>query len=290
MTFPSSLLIINKLSVEKGVHYAIKQLETDTPGETGTTTRWETTKTVDDPEERKRGINLVERLNTHIRKTTEGVKCSFGIVAPMKAEEVLDEVNSYVKREVNEFNATARFTHIEFRPMVVKLASDDERAMKAMSEQITGTLDELQSAMDKFDIKNVRAVVSKLVGFDKIIPNGRGKAITDLIKTVRKQASAFIKSAGEKVNDMEAAKAQIDASVVDRARFAVFAAPGETVDTASLGLKTVDAGRFAPITSPVASPAPEPEPIEEEPEAEPIPEPAVMASAPAADDVAAFII
>ena len=286
LTFEPSVLIIPNISVNGGVEYdtAVKGTHIDEQGRE--VTEWETIKRVLDPAERAEAVNLARTIKRAIRNDTGSVETKFGLVCPTSNGDSIDPAEADIRRRVAEFNSRSRYSKLSFTPMFVEIASDDERAIAAMTQNMLEAMADLEKAMKAMDVKRTKDIINKLVGMDQLLPEGRGQAIKDLVKTVRKQANRFAKVCREKGEEVARAEAAIKSSVVSRARFAVFGSVADEEEPEQAEPETLAQETEAVEEAPEPITAPTHEPEVAEPQR--TPEPAMAAESKSEDLVMVF--
>lgn len=240
-----SRLILTNLSVVGGATYEKEILKEETNGAVHEKD-WKTKRRIMDKAERDEAISMSGRLQTKIKNDLGAVKSVFGLhVALEKASaEKIEDVISDVRDEVRAFNAKSRFTKVNFNPIIIEVQSGDRLAMQALMDNFTEMFNNLKLAMAANNIDATSTLVNKLVGFDQILPAGRGAELTELVKAVRKQCRSFNKIAKEKGEAAAKIKAELDNSVVDRARFVLFGNDDAVDDDQDNAMPATDVARF----------------------------------------------
>ena len=262
------LLFVLATKVTGGVHYQKRDLDpgeeadpvidgdTGAPlsasgGEKTVTTKWETTKTIDDAEEFDRATKIRSECRTLIMSAL--VQTPFGFsICPMDQEPALDERIAQAKAKAAIFNSGAVHTRIDIFPNRGVMAQTKAEAVEAVQVQCATLLKDLNAAISAGEVSTIRELSGKLTQMGKLQEkqsSARG-ALDRAVAAARKIARDVKRAAvaGERVADvLEKAKT----SPIASARF-VFTggAEGELDDLFAegpeeQGLPTVAVGRFA---------------------------------------------
>jgi hypothetical protein len=194
-TLRPGFLVSVKTSVAGNVRYKTFELEQDHVTVTGERkARWETERTITDPEEHERAIKARGLARSAVQ--TVCAKSAFGLLCP---EANVDKLNAAVAkaREITEsFNSNATLTRVHFNVLVGRIAPDDVEAVKAINSEIRDLMDAMASGLAAMDVKVVREAAIKAKSVSAMLDANASERVQKAISVARAAACAVVK-AGE---------------------------------------------------------------------------------------------
>lgn len=207
------LLVAVKSTVAGGVQYARKEIETGREVST-----WETTRTMEDPDEHNRAVRVRGACLSLIRGRC--ILTSFGLLCPQAEEYTLDAAIDAARRLEDEFNSTARHTRVEVRVLRGRIASTDEQAAQAISSEIRGLVSAMEEGVSKLDPAAIRDAASRAKRAAAMLSPDRAAIVSEAVKSARDAAKAIVKRAEEGLPATLAALETVDQSAIATARVA----------------------------------------------------------------------
>jgi len=189
---------------------------------------WKTDKLINDKDERNKAVCMASQIKRSVNKL--GRENELGTIVPVENEEALDDLIEKCKQDVADFNATGVYTHLRFTALKFFISGENEVALEDMLGDLRETLDELRSAVKSADFQSIRSVVTKLKGFDMVLPKSAAEHLQRAIADARKQATDVRKSLEERGKDLEDVQREMNTTCVDFARFAVMD-PSEALES-----------------------------------------------------------
>jgi len=219
-------LVVFKCGVHGGLSYRHSDGKTERQGKREDS-EWKTQKTVNDKEERNKGVSLAGRVKRAVERL--GRANELGTIVPVDREAELEEMIEKCKRDVREFNATSTYTNLRFRALKFAISGENEVALGDMLSELRELLDALRDAVKAADVKGIRDVAKQLKGFDAVLPEDAADYLQRAVADAKKQAGLARKSLEERGMQLEDVQREMNASTVDFARFAVMQ-PGEELE------------------------------------------------------------
>lgn len=230
------LLIALTSRVAGGVRYTRTPLES--PDERSA--RWETLRTVEDPEERDRAL----QTRSLALRTIRGVCAStaFGLLCPEDREADLDAAVVTAMALRAEHNATAKTTRVELYLLKGRIAASDEEAARAIGSEVASMIDAMNSGIDRLDPKAIREAATKARELAGMLGPETAETVASAIEAARRAARQIVARV-EKGGELAAVVlADIQRGAIERARIAfldaddvVQAGPGEALPAVDLG-------------------------------------------------------
>jgi hypothetical protein len=284
------ILVSLKTQLQGGVYYNRQDLAVDVPapveGEAGAAatqaaiSRWETTKVIDDVEEHKRATKARSAASSLIRAVTTAT--SFGLLCPESREVDLDKVIAEARKIADEHNATAQSTQVSVFVLKGRIASSDEEAARAIANEVSGLLRQMEEGIRKVDVTAIRDAANRARKMGAVLDEAQAKQLSEAVTSAREAARLIVKRVENGGEAAEVVLGELDTKAISSARFAFLdleagAAPaGATMPAVELGRTAaldLPEGEAAPAVA--SGPAvqldleiPEPPAVEAEPEPE----------------------
>lgn len=213
-TIRPGILVALKTSVRGGVRYERTQLSVDIDN----AERWETTKIVNNPEElaaaskaRSEAANMVMRACN---------RTSFGLLCPERYEPELDAAIIRAQDIVDQFNQTARYTHVSIYVLKGRVAASDEVAAQAIAAEVTDLITAMGKGIEEMDPKAVRDAAGKARQMLNVLTDENAERVEVAIEAARKAARDIVRRIEKKGEEAAVVLADIDRSQIDAARIA----------------------------------------------------------------------
>jgi len=207
-------------------------------------------KTVTDPAEYQRAVELASKLRSSLRGLGKTLHSGV-LLVPKDKDAQLEEALLAVKTRASEFNQTAVHHHVRVSQLRAALTSDVEQAARDMAYTLQKTLEDMQSALAACDVKRMREVAASAKTIIPVLPEKEAKLLGAAVDSVRQQAT-FIKSSLEKKElEFEEVSQLITYGPINAARMAAlsYAAPVE-IEAAR---ESLSRSRFAGLQPDVSS-------------------------------------
>ena len=218
-TLKPGLLVSLKTSVTGGVDYQRNELEADHATDTGErVAKWETTRTIADPNEYERAIQARGKA----RNTITSVCCSssFGLLCPSARELELQQAIEAARQITEEYNRTAAASRVDVYVLLGRVAQDDVEAARAIGAEVRDLLDSMQAGIKMADPDIIRDAASKARAIGGMLTEQAAERVSAAVSEARKAARDIVRRV-EKAGEI-ATKVVSELSVksINEARFA----------------------------------------------------------------------
>lgn len=239
------LLVALKSTVAGGVSYERKDLPADDLAEQGKdTARWETIRTIEDPEEHKRATIARSLAVKEIRKVCS--LTSFGLLCPESMEAELDAAIARARSIVALHNEGAQHTKVNVFALKGRIASSDTEAARAIGQEIASLIEGMNSAIDRLDVAAIRDAATKAREMSAMLSPELSQRVGEAVDAARKAARTIVRRVEKEGEQAAVVLADIQRGAIEKARIAFLdlddAAP---VVTSEPALPSVDVQRFA---------------------------------------------
>lgn len=232
------ILVALKTNVNGGMSYSRNIVESS---EDDKVMKWETTRYMDDPEERKLAGETAGKASRLISKLC--VRTTFGLLCPTEREAELDEAVTEMRAVVGAWNETARYSFIHCSAIKGRIADNDEEAIRAIVQEARELLDRMDKGLDESDVKLIRDAANKAKKLSEMMVPGTGDQIDDALAAARRAARAIVKQAESTNQRVAAAIVSAEREAFDAARVRFIETSDEVIDS----LPSVDLQRAASI-------------------------------------------
>lgn len=179
-------------SLKGGVQYQTIHEESDKSSDGALTEKWETTKTVFDAAEHDRAVKVRGAAQYQVRRLC--VVTPFCLLCPESAEGELDIGVEIAKKIVDDFNATAVYTRINFYVLKARLLGNDESTAKAIAGEMRSLLSEMGDAIQKMDPEAIREALTKANQVSEMLVEEQQEKVSLAIELARKAAREITKN------------------------------------------------------------------------------------------------
>ena len=178
------LLVGLTSEVSGGVRYQKKYLGTDRPDPR--ISRWETTKTTDDPEELQRASAARSAARSAI--TSVCIETPVGLLCPQDRVAELDAAVTEAERIVAQHNASALHTWVSVNVLPAEIVASSERSNRAIAAQMAGLVDQMRMALETANPKAMREVATKAKSLSAMLAPAQEEAALAAVESVRRAA------------------------------------------------------------------------------------------------------
>ena len=201
-TLRPGLLVSLKTSITGNVSYDRRDIESNHRTEEGKSkAKWETERTVEDPEELERAAETRGKAASLIRSVC--AKSAFGLLCPETAAEELTKAVENARALAEEFNSTAKLTRVTIYVMTGRIAPDDVEAVKALNSEVRDLLSDMQRGVEKFDVKVIRESASKAKQLGAMLSVEAAGRVQVAIDAARGAASKIVKAGEEAAKELD---------------------------------------------------------------------------------------
>lgn len=194
-TLRPGLLVSLSTSIKGNVNYVkvfLVNPHMDEDGQERAT--WETTRVIADPAEHEAAVKVRGQVTYLVRKQcTNSAKW---LLCPENKADELYAAIADAHRLTDQFNATAKLTHVDFSVIIGHVAADDAEAVKAVSIELRNLMETMESGVKALDVKTIRDAANKANEIGKMLSD-TAKGRLDVAVTAARQAASKIVKAGE---------------------------------------------------------------------------------------------
>src|SRR5574341_894396 len=159
-TLKPGLLVSMKTSIKGGVDYLRAEIERDRTTEAGErVAKWETTRTIHDPQEYGRAIQARGKARSAIISACN--QTSFGLLCPEAREPELRTAIEVARIIADDFNTTAQHSTIEVYVITGRVAQNDVEAARAIAAEVRDLMEAMQAGIKATDATAIREAASK---------------------------------------------------------------------------------------------------------------------------------
>jgi hypothetical protein len=192
-TLRPGLLVSLKSTIRGNVTYTKKTIDEKKEAK-GSKLRWETVRTITDNDEHERAV--VARTKCRVLIASVCAASAFGLLCPEDREKDLATAIEAARKEADEFNKSAKYSHLGVYVMTGRIAQDDVEAVKAINSEVRDLLRDMQSGIKSLDVKAIREAARKARNLGAMLTPEAEKRIKDAIDAARGVARDIVK-AGE---------------------------------------------------------------------------------------------
>ncbi len=220
------ILVALKTSVTGGVSYQHQSLEED---EAGKVKRWETTRLMDDPDERKKAAETCGKAANLVARLC--VRTSFGLLCRTDREQELDEAVTQMRAMATEWNSKARYSFVNLSAIKGRIADNDEEAIRAILDEARDLLDRMDRGLAQADVKVIRDAAVRATRLSQMMTEDTSVTISKAIAAAREAATAIVKRSGDVADTLDETVIDVERSLFDRARFSFLDSATAVIET-----------------------------------------------------------
>ncbi len=194
-TLRPGLLVSLKTSVRGNVSYAKETIESEHRTKQGEAkAKWETERTIVDPEEHDRAIKARGQATVLVRRVCSA--SAFGLLCPESQADDLAEAIAAARKIADEFNATAALTRLTVHVITGRIAQDDVEAVRAINSEVRELIEVMTEGVKNLDVTAVRDAANRARSIGQMLTPDAQVRIQLAIDAARNCANR-IKKAGE---------------------------------------------------------------------------------------------
>jgi hypothetical protein len=212
-----------KSKVSGGVKYDRYDIADRTEASGASIEKWETTKTVRDPEEHARATKARNRARNLITRLCADT--AFGLLCPMDRERDLDTAITQARQIAKEHNDDPGTAYTEVSIFALKgkfatTAEEEERAARALYEEIRTLIASMDQGITDADPDAIKNAANKARQMAMLLSAEQQEKIGDAIKAARQAARTIVARVEKKGEVAATVIADIQRGDLEKARFA----------------------------------------------------------------------
>jgi hypothetical protein len=203
-TLRPGLLVSLKTSVVGNVSYSKQTIENDHLTADGKRlAKWETERTISDPEEHEAACKVRARALTMIRSVCS--RSAFGLLCPEIDVEKLERAVAQARELAEEFNAFARLTRVSIYVITGRIAPDDVEAVKAINSEVRELLDAMEDGLKRLDVDAVRDAANRARNIGAMLSPDAAARINSAIQVARDAARRMVRAGEQAASELDRA-------------------------------------------------------------------------------------
>ena len=193
-TLRPGLLVALNTSVKGNVFYVKRTLEAEHETVGGLKAKWETERTISDAAEFERASQVRSKARSLI--TAACTKTAFGLLCPETGAADLDRAIDEARKLCDDFNRNASITRVHCFALTGRVASDDVKAVQAISGEVRGLIADMKDGLESLDVEKIRKAANEAKQIGNMLSPEAQVRIELAVKAVREQARKIV-AAGE---------------------------------------------------------------------------------------------
>jgi len=250
------LMVSLKTRVEGGVSYLREDVQSAQVREDGKLVeKWNTTKFVEDAAEHERARKAVGKARTLITSVCSNT--AFGLLCPQEREAELDTAIAEARRIIREYNAGATFTHARIYTIKGSIASTDEESARAIGEEVSQLIAQMNAGIDKLDVEAIREAANKAKQLEELLGPEQAETVKSAIEQARKAARAIVKRIQNEGEQAQVVLADVQRGSLEKARIAFLDFEGPAPAAVEQVMPAVNVQRMGGLDLSESAPTPE---------------------------------
>lgn len=187
--------------------------------------RWETTRTIDDPEEY--ALASTARSAARVAIVRVCTKTSFGLLCPVENEAALDAAIVAARDIARAHNANAKGTHVDVYALKGRIAGTDEEATRALVEETRSLIDEMERGIEGLDAKAIRDAATRAQEMGQMLAPEQKEKVDGAVEAARRAARQIVKRIEKDGESAAIVLADIQRGAIHKARIAFLDVDGD---------------------------------------------------------------
>jgi hypothetical protein len=190
--FKPGILVSLKTSMHGGISYIRTDLDASQPnGSVEHVSRWETTRTIDDPTEYEAAVKLRGKVSGLVR--TVCAHTAFGMLCGEDRETDLDAAIAEGNRLCAEWNVTSKTVQIHAYALKGRVAATDAEAARAIGSEVRDLLGAMQKGIADVDVKAIREAATRAKQIGAVLDDTQAARVSVAVEAARKAARELVK-------------------------------------------------------------------------------------------------
>lgn len=248
-TLRPGLLVSLKTNLAGNVKYSTRTLGGERIVDGGSLhSRWETERTVIDPEEHEAGKTARGKARNAVSRVCSW--SAFGLLCPTSNRAELEAGIAEAREIAETFNATASNSRLGFYVITGQIADNDAEALRAINSEMAELLSAMERGVADLDTKAIREAASRAQGLGQMLSPEAEARMKVAVDAARKAARTIVKAG-------ESAAVEVDRIAIRRIQESRLAfldiGEAQTVATPDAQARALD---FTPeVETPVSEPS-----------------------------------
>ena len=258
-TIRPGILVSLKTTLQGGVQYQRNDLDKNRDG-ASVTTKWETTRTIEDVAEYDRATDVRSKAAYLIRKVC--IKSIFGLICPNDSEPALKDAVARAMGMARDHNTNAARTRINLYVIQGRIAADDAEAARALASEIRDLMDRMKAGIVGGNPEEIRKAASEAKALGGMLDGEYTLKLNAAVTQARQAARQIVKRIEEAGETAAATFGDLSTGAIDGARFAFLDLDGNAEHAApDILMPAVNVQRVADLFAEIDQPAPSPEKV-----------------------------
>lgn len=194
-TLRPGLLVSLKTTLTGNINYAKRTIEAEHVTATGAArAKWETERTISDPAEHENAEKARAKAGSLIRSVC--ARSAFGLLCAEQDADKLEDAIREARQIADDFNKTARLSHVAVYIICGRVAPDDVEAVRAINSEIRDLMSDMADGVRALDVEKIRDAANRAKNVGAMLPTETMARVQAAIDVARKAARQIVK-AGE---------------------------------------------------------------------------------------------
>ena len=196
-TLRPGLLVSLKTSIRGNVKWDRRDIEREYVASNGArVAKWETERTIADPEEFKRAQEVRAQAGGFVRSVC--ARSTFGLLCPETAADKLEAAITDARALADEFNTNAKLTRVNIYIIAGRIEPNDIEATRAINGEVRDLLADMERGLSNLDVRTVRAAAARAKSIGRMLSPDAAARIQTAVDAARASARRIV-GAGEQV-------------------------------------------------------------------------------------------
>jgi len=201
-TLRPGLLVSVKTALRGNVTYRKHTLDREHTDDDGAAReRWETERTVANPDEHKRAKEVRSKAAYAVRSVCAA--SAFGLLCPESKAEALSAAIAEARRLVEDFNATSELTNLAVYVITGRIAADDVEALRAINSEVRDLMAEMAQGVATLDPTAIREAANKARQLGSMLSPDAEARVREAIDFARDSARKIVKAGEEAAQEVD---------------------------------------------------------------------------------------
>lgn len=194
-TLRPGLLVSLKTSLVGNVVYDKETINGEYKTEEGALkSKWQTEKTVIDPDEHAAAVKVRSKASSLIRSVC--ARSAFGLLCPADKAKELEQAIAAAREEIGNFNAAASLSRVYVYVITGRIEPNDAEAVRAINSEVRDLLADMETGVKNIDPIAIREAASRAKNLGSMLSPDAAARIQIAIDAVRSTARKIVQ-AGE---------------------------------------------------------------------------------------------
>jgi hypothetical protein len=216
MQYKPLLLILHLVNLRGGVKYGTARQSTTTDAD-AEAAELVMTRTIQNRPEYNAARALRAKIENHLRIETGAAVTEIGLFAAdcEETREAIDAAGEQIGKWIDDFGEIAECCELSSRILCFPVMANHIAVFEAISGLLVDAFDVLRLAIFAQDVKNIKAALESLKGFDRLLSDEHGAQLREIVTAARTAARQINRAGrGKPVDDLDTQRAAVEAAIL----------------------------------------------------------------------------